>query len=397
MATSFLRIAALGGIAALVLAGCGGGGGGSNPLPGGTGGSGTVSPSNFSGLSAAPMAVGDARPFTPAETGYTGSYTATSSAPGVVAVSPSSGTGPFMATAGGQGSATITVADSLGHTSTVPLSVGSIGFGALSTANMTPGSTQQFTPTESGNASFTVASSAPNVIAVSPASGAGPFTLTAGAPGTATITVTDPNGGHASTTLTVASSGSGATPSPAPTATPAPPAPTATPAPAVALSPSSLSVGLNQVGTVGVADNAGGTSFTAAVANPAIATAVSNGNGSYSIAGNQPGSTTVTFTDNLGHTAMLPVTVPASPAPAIVLSTIGDNNGITGIGANAVVITPSEAGYNGTFTASISSGSNATVAPVLNTFAVATTAAGSSIVTVSDNQGNHSSIGFTAQ
>lgn len=433
MITGWSRTTALAGIAAVLFAGCGGGGSSGSALPrvGGTGG-GVSTQSDFSGLSSAPLAVGDARAFTPAETGYTGAYTVTSSAPGVVSVSPGSGGGPFTATGVGPGTATVTVSDGSGHTSTVPLTVGSVGFGSLSSAPLAIGEQRSFTPTSPGSTpSFTVTSSNPAVISVSPASGPGPFALTGLAAGTSTITVANGSGGTASMVLTV--NGAGASPTSAPTAGPssgptaapssgptsAPtagptatpttgptsgpvatptPVPTATPA-AIGFSPASITVGRYQTAPLTVTGNAGGTSFTATVADGSIATIVPTGNGTYAIAGDAVGSTTITFTDNLGHTAILPVTVAASPAPVIELNPVGITPGGTaGVGANAVVLSPTENGYNGTFTAVSSNPTVAAVSPeLLGKIAVATATQGSVIITVSDTNGNTASIGFTVQ
>lgn len=467
MITGWSRTAALAGIAAVLFAGCGGGSSSAVPRLAGAGtgtGGGVTTQSDFSGLSSAPLAVGDTRAFTPAETGYTGSYTATSSAPGVVTVSPGSGGGPFTATGVGPGTATITVADGSGHTSTVSLTVGSIGFGSLASTPLAIGEQRAFTPTAPGTTpSFTVTSSNPGVISVSPASGAGPFTLTGLSAGTSTITVANGSGGTASMNLTVSGTGtspttapsatpstgptatpstgptatpstgptatpstgptatpstgpiptpvptatptSGPIPTPVPTATPTSgpvatptPVPTATPA-AIGFSPASVSIGRYQTTPLSVTGNAGGTSFTATVADGSIATIVPTGTGTYSIVGDNVGSTTITFTDNLGHTGVLPVTVAASPAPVIELNPAGiTSGGVVGIGANAVVLTPTENGYNGTFTATSSNSTVAVVTPLLlGKFAVATATQGSVIITVRDTNGNSASIGFTVQ
>jgi len=407
-----------------LLCACGGGGGGSSVMPGGGGGATPAPTQNFSGLSTTPMAIGDTRTFTPSESGYSGAYTAGSSPSGVLAVSPASGNGPFTAHAQTAGTATVSVSDAMGHTSTATVSVGTVGFGALSSAPLALGEQRAFTPSEAAYAGgYTVTSSAPSVIAVSPGSGNGPFTLSGVAPGQATITVADQAGHQASTTLTVGSS-SGSTPAPtnAPTAQPsnapssaptsaptgaptsaptnAPSsAPTATPTPTAGIGLSSNTMSIPWAGTASLtATDAGGSAITTSVANPAVATIVSMGGGNYVISGNEPGSTAVTFTDGSGHTAQLNVTVPASPAPAININPTGITNGTTGVGVDAVTLAPTENGYSGTFTGTITNNGVAsmTTGPN-NTFLVTAVAPGSSIVTVRDANGNSASTGFTAQ
>jgi hypothetical protein len=410
-------------LCALLSAGCGGGSGGGSsfaPIPGAT-----PTPSgaalNFSGLSSAPLAVGDARKFTPSESGYAGSYTVTSSAPGVVAVSPASGAGPFTATGMTPGAATVTVTDQNGRASTVPLNVGSIGFGSLSSAPLATGEQRQFSPSEpSYGGSFTVTSSDPTVISATPASGAGPFTLTGLRAGTSTITVGDGNGRQATLALTVAG-GASASPSPVPTSGPtsgptsaptsgptaAPTstptagpttAPTPSPAPAsIVVAPSSLNLNWGQVAPLTVSDSAGGTMLAPTVADPSIATIVSTGAGTYQVSANAPGGTSISFTDSLGSTTLLPVTVPASPAPAIDLHAVGIVNGRAGIGAGVVTLSPTETGYSGAFTATVTSNGVASVASLGNTFLVTNASQGSAILTVRDANGNSASIGYTAQ
>ena len=340
-----VRAIACAGALALVATACGGGGtGAAPPVPGANA---NTTPQAFSQLSSAPMAVGDVRPFAPSEPGYSGTYAVTSSAPGVVAVSPASGAGPFQATAVSPGAATVTVQDQAGRSSSVPLSVGSIGFGAMSGAPLTVGSQRQFTPSEpSYGGAWTVSSSNPAVISATPGSGAGPFTLAALSPGQSTITVADSTGRQASTTLTVSGSGGSvavATPSPTPVPTPTP---TATPAP-IAITPSSLTLDLGQVAYVSAADNAGSAMSTPAVADPSIATIVATAPGTYEVSGNAAGSTSITFTDAAGNTAVLPVNVPASPPPVIALNPTGVTAGRASIGVGVVTLAPTEAGYSG--------------------------------------------------
>ncbi len=393
-------------VALSVLCACGGGGA-TPPLSGTT--SGGTAAQDFSGLSTTPMAVGDSRVFTPNESGYGGTYSAGSAAPSVVSVNPASGTGPFTAKAQGPGSATITVADQNGHSSAVTIPVGTVGFGALSSAPFAVGERRAFTPSEAAyGGAFTATSSDPATLAVAPGTGAGPFTVTAMKAGQATITVADQNGHQASSLLTVSGSGSGPTaaptaaPSSAPTATPssAPTAgptstPTASPAPAIALSQSSLTIPWAGTGSVSATDASG--TVSASVANPTVATIVSAGGG-YLISGNAPGSTTITFSDAAGHTAQLPVTVPPAPAPAISLNATGITQGQAQIGVDAVELAPTETGYSGSFTGTLTTNAIATLTQLPNnTFAVTTADQGSSIVTVRDTNGNSASAGFTAQ
>uniref|UniRef100_E6Q2I8 BIG2 domain-containing protein n=1 Tax=mine drainage metagenome TaxID=410659 RepID=E6Q2I8_9ZZZZ len=61
--------------------------------------------------------------FTLTETGYSGPWSATSSNPSAVTVSPSSGNGPFTVTAVAAGSATISVTDGQNNTISVPAGV----------------------------------------------------------------------------------------------------------------------------------------------------------------------------------------------------------------------------------------------------------------------------------
>jgi len=414
-------------VAAALLASCGGGGvggGTSRPIP-----ATTPTPSSsasgitaLTGLAAAPLAVGDTRAFTPSESGYSGGYTVTSSAPSVASVTPSSGTGPFTVKGLAPGTTTITTSDTNGHSSSVPLTVSAtVGFGSLTATpantQLTTGETTQFTPSEPGySGTYTATSSNPAVITVSPASGTGPFTLTAVSPGTATITVADQNGHSASTTLTVTAPGSTPAPTNAPSGTPttapsgspttapsgnpttAPSSsPTSTPTSApISLTPVALTVDLNQLANVAETDSTGATPTTS-VANPATATIVSTGSGQYEVVGNQAGNTTITFSDPSGNTTTLPVTVPASPQPVIQLNPTGVNDGAAGLGATAVTLSPTETGYTGPFTASSSNASVASVSQVGNTFVVATANPGSVIITVRDDQGNSASIGFTVQ
>ena len=111
------------------------------------------------------------------------------------------------------------------------------------------------------------------------------------------------------------------------------------------------------------------------------------------------GSTTVTFTDALGNTVILPVTVPASPAPVININPAGLTGGQVGVGTNVLTLMPTEAGYSGGFTATTSNGAIAQVVavPLTNDFAVTTASQGPVILTVRDTNGNSASIGFTVQ
>ncbi|NNM98903.1 MAG: hypothetical protein HKL91_03780 [Candidatus Eremiobacteraeota bacterium] len=67
-------------------------------------------------------AVAQTTTFTSSETGYSGPWSATSSNPAAVTVSPSSGSGPFTVTAVAAGSATIGSTD--GQTNTIALPAG---------------------------------------------------------------------------------------------------------------------------------------------------------------------------------------------------------------------------------------------------------------------------------
>ena len=98
----------------------------------------TVSPSSLQSISigggvpgslvAAPnafafTALAQSATFTLSETGYPGPWSATSSNPAAVTVSPSSGSGPFTVTAVAAGSATISVTDGQTNTISVPAGV----------------------------------------------------------------------------------------------------------------------------------------------------------------------------------------------------------------------------------------------------------------------------------
>jgi hypothetical protein len=424
----------------LFAAGCGGGGGsvpqigtgvgsGSGGSNGGTGGSGASgSSTNFANLSGAAMGVGDTRTFSPNEAGNTSGYSVTSSAPGVISVTPASGAGPFTLHALAAGTSTITVSDNNGHTSPVTIMVGAIGFGTLSSAPMNVGTSQTFTPTESGyTGTYTVTSSAPTVASVSPGTGTGPFTVTAVSPGTATITVTDTNGHTGTTTVTVAATATptpvpsnaasptpgpsstpigGGSPTPSPsttpigggTATPSPATPTPTGAAVIGFTPTSLTPPLNGTTNVTVTDPNGTGSLTATVANPGIATVISLGGGVFEVSGNAAGTTTITFTDGSGLSNTIGVTVPASPAPLIALNpSLTVNAGVIGLGANVLTYTPTEAGYTGTFTVTSSDATIAAITNIGNLFVLATVKAGSVIITAHDTNGHTASIGYTVQ
>jgi FecR protein/Bacterial Ig-like domain (group 2) len=188
--------------------------------------SGTISPStaNLPTL----KNVGATGQFSVSESGYSGSFNATTGDPTVATVASGGGSSArrghasssqtFTVTAVGSGTTQISVSDSNGNTMTPPVGVtvvaGPINLSPTSlTFKKAFGEMQTFTANEKAfSGAFAATSNNPNVT-VTPSSSQGLFTVTSVANGTSTITVTD-GLGHSSPLLVTVSS-----PSPAPSTT----------------------------------------------------------------------------------------------------------------------------------------------------------------------------------
>jgi len=171
--------------------------------------------------------IGGTASFTASESGYAGTFAASSSnCAGIATFSPTSATGPsasFTVTAVANGSCQITVKDSANVVGVVNVSVNTSGGGGaaqpltVSTDQATftaAGATSTFSANETGYAgTFTAANGTPSCAGIatfSPASAGGPsglFTITAVAAGTCQIKVTDTNGQTAVVNVTVTTTG----------------------------------------------------------------------------------------------------------------------------------------------------------------------------------------------
>jgi hypothetical protein len=148
---------------------------------------------------------------TVSESGYTGSFTATSSNTAIVTLAAATAASVRRATAGGtamsstgftltgagSGSANVTVADQNGRSTQLAVTVGNaVVTASPSTIALTSiGATQTVAVSETGYfGTFTAASSDTAVATVAAGTVAGSFTVTAVSAGTATITFTDTSG-----------------------------------------------------------------------------------------------------------------------------------------------------------------------------------------------------------
>lgn len=361
---SRVRIIGILGTLSLSLAGCGGGGGtgGATLLP--SGGSTGTPAITFGTASAAPMSLSESRVFQPQETGYSGTFNASSSDPSVMTISPASGPGPFTAHAVKYGATTVSISDANGHGVVVSMDVSQLSLGTFSTAPLAPSATRTLAPSEPGfSGSFSATSSDPKVLSISPASGPGPFTVTGVAAGSATITVSGSAGHSAAATIVVSGSAPAPTTTPSsqptlapigvPTATPTlrptvPPTvpPTATPAPTptafpIVSNPASVEIGAYAKQDLTLSGMGIGATMVSAKADASIATVVRTGPQAYSIVtGGTAGSTSVTFSDGT-HVGTVAITNTGA-APAIDPGVVGFSGAISvGIGSDALTVVPS--------------------------------------------------------
>jgi hypothetical protein len=251
------------------------------------------------GSVAFPFPTAPTQQIAPSETGYTGNFTVSSSAPSVATVSPSSGVGPFTVTPVAAGSCNINISDSNGNTLAVPITVAS-GQVLLSPGNLTfpsaNAAAQTVTITESGySGSFTATVTGPSGILAPPFIIGNTLTVQPNVSnpngGVTAVKVTDTNGNSATLSVTVYG--------------------------ALAPSPASLffSSAFASPQTFVLNEPAFGGPFTVTSASPSIATVTPG-------SANGPGPVTFTVTPVGGGVATINI-VDSNNKTAVVTATVG--------------------------------------------------------------------------
>lgn len=326
--------------------------------------------------------------FTAGETHYAGTFSAVSADPAVASISPASGSAnpqTFTVTASTPGNTTITIRDDHGGVGLVSILVtGSLTVSQNSLIFSGSSTPQTFNATEPGyKGALTVAAGTPGIVSVSPASGTGPtqtFTVIPIAAGTTTLTVSDTQGQSAPPiAVTVTASG--------------------------ILIGGNLPLALKGIGsrTTFTAQENNYSGLLTASSSPGgivnLMPASQNGPGpvTFTVTSIAAGNATITVSDagQPQHTASLlvGVTGPLKASPAS-LNFAGTTQ------SQSFVI--SEANYAGPFTVTTSdpSGTIATVTPLTESgpsalFSVTPVAKGSVTFTISDTQGQSTTVTAT--
>ncbi|HTX58608.1 MAG TPA: FecR domain-containing protein [Verrucomicrobiae bacterium] len=233
--------------------------------------------------------------FAPSETNYSGTFTATSSSAGVVAVSPASGTLFTLKAKRTGGPVTITVNGAPGATGSFQASVsaGKVTLGTTSATTVGKGGTVAFTVGEPGyRGSFTPTSSTSNFTV--PGSSSGSFTATAGSTtGQAAITATDALGNTSNAITLQAFAGP------------------------ITFSPSALGLTIGKSATFQASESGYRGSF-AATGNAYVGVTSSASSGGFFTATGRKAttSTSITVSDAYNNSSNLPVSVSPSPGPS---------------------------------------------------------------------------------
>jgi len=328
------------------------------------------------------------QPFNATDPFFTSTLSASSDNTGVATVSPASGTGPgpvtFNVTPVTEGSAHITVSDTLGQSAQVSIvvSAGGLVVNPTSLVFTVTGASQTFTASESDYTGLITATSGnPGQASVSPASQTGPnpftFTVTPVAAGNPEIAVSDT---HAHTKFVAIMVTGPLTPT-----------------------PTSLTFnGTTATQSISVNDPNYTGSITASSTDLSVATVTSPGVGptaSFTVTPvNQPvsgRSATINFSDaNLGTTS---ASVTVNPG-ALGVST--SSISLVGAGSSSS-FTASETLYSGPITAASTNTGVATVSPASaagpgpNTYTVTAVGPGPATINVTDNHGGTQPISIT--
>jgi hypothetical protein len=316
---------------------------------------------------------------------YTGTISASIDHPAVATVTSAGSTsGPnvkFNVTPEAAGSATITVSDSLGASTSVTVSVstGSLTVNPPSLTFTVGGAAQSFNASEADYTGLiSAASSNPGRATVSPSSGSGPsvvfnVTPTAATGIGTTIGVSDTHGGLTFVDITITGP--------------------------LTSTPSSLTfAGTTSPQTVNVSDpNYSGT-ISASSTNTGVATVSASSTGpigSFSVSPVSMGSATIDFSDVNGGTTSVGVTVTAGPLNVSTNSVL-----ITSAGGTAG-FTASETDYTGLISASSDHPGIATVSPASGSgpgpvgFTISAVTSGTATVLVTDDHGGSQAISVT--